>query len=257
VYQPKDKIKPFLLILTGMLFSLGAHAAEETRWYDVEVILFAQTSQDYRDSEHWPVDYTLPKLEGSRELLSSTTASRNGEPVAFRRLTSAELGMRADADRVKRASDLELLAHFGWRQPGLAEDQAIPVHISNKLLEPSFAEKTDGMQRLDGTLTLILSRYLHMKADLLFREPLEDSAAGYLSGTDNAATDPTATQVEGNTDNFAFANEPTQELPHYRVYRLQDSVRMRSDETHYMDHPVFGVVVQVRPYELPQKDDAQ
>lgn len=246
MFQPKDKTKPFLLLVAGMLLSMGIHA-EETRWYDVEVILLAQKSQDYRNSEHWPADYSQPKLEGSRELLSSATRpSRNGEPVAFRRLSSSELKMRADAGRIKRASDLELLAHFGWRQPGLAEERAIPVHISDKLLARPAPEELGQMQELNGTLTLILSRYLHVKADLLYREPTDESAGGYAQTI--VPTDSMDAQA-GQGKNGYMLNQasPAPQQSRYQVYRLQQSVRMRSGETHYMDHPVFGVVVQVRP----------
>ncbi len=253
MYQPKDMFKSLLLTVT-LLFSVAVQADDETRWYDVEVILFAQTSQDYRDSEHWPADYTQPSIEGSRELLSSATRSHNGQPVAFRRLTSAELDMRADAGRIKRASDLELLAHFGWRQPGLAEDQAIPIHLSNRLLEAPAAGASGEQQRLDGTLTLILSRYLHVKADLLLREPLDENDTVYQPEAASTPAGSTEIQDKENADTFAFTPEPMQEQPRYRVYRLQQSVRMRSDEIHYMDHPVFGVVVQVRPYEQTTSD---
>ena len=35
------------------------------------------------------------------------------------------------------------------------------------------------------------------------------------------------------------------------LFRLTQTRRMRSGELHYLDHPLFGLLVQVRPYELP------
>lgn len=180
-------IKVLLLPLLALLFSTASQA-EETRWYDVEVLLFVQQSQDYRNSEQWPVDYTEPPLEGSRELRSSGS---------FRRLSQAELKRRGDAGRIKRASDLRLLAHFGWRQPGLPRERAVPIRIN------------DMVPGLSGTLTLILSRYLHIETDLLYRE-----------GPD-------------------------------RAYPMQQSRRMRSDELHYLDHPVIGMAIEVRRANTP------
>jgi hypothetical protein len=37
-----------------------------------------------------------------------------------------------------------------------------------------------------------------------------------------------------------------------RLFRLTESRRMRSRELHYFDHPLFGVMVEVRPVELPE-----
>ncbi|MFO7592486.1 MAG: CsiV family protein [Pseudomonadota bacterium] len=146
--------KPFKLLLLPffvLFFSPALQAQEETRWYEVEVLLFEQQSESYRQSEEWPLDFTEPELEGSREL--SSTGS-------FRRLSNTELKRQGDADRIKSAADLKLLAHFGWRQPGLSREEAVPLRI----------EEVPG---LSGTLTLILSRYLHIETDLLYRETEE------------------------------------------------------------------------------------
>lgn len=183
----RKAIKLLLLPLLALLFSTALQA-ESTRWYDVEVILFVQQSENYRDSEQWPIDYTEPKLEGSRELRSSGS---------FRRLSQAELKRRGDAGRIRRASDLKLLGHFGWRQPGLPRERAVPIRINNEV------------PGLSGTLTLTLSRYLHIETDLLYRE-----GAG-------------------------------------RAYPMQQSRRMRSDELHYLDHPVIGMAVEVRRASAP------
>ena len=38
------------------------------------------------------------------------------------------------------------------------------------------------------------------------------------------------------------------------VYRLKETRRMRSDETHYLDHPQIGVIALVRMYAPPGAD---
>ena len=55
-----------LLLLPALL-----HAEQEERWYQVEIIIFSQNNPEYHDSELWPLDYTLPDLEKSRELVKS------------------------------------------------------------------------------------------------------------------------------------------------------------------------------------------
>jgi hypothetical protein len=40
------------------------------------------------------------------------------------------------------------------------------------------------------------------------------------------------------------------------TYALDERRRMRSGELHYFDHPAFGVLVEVRPYEAPAPEPA-
>lgn len=223
-----------LLLPLLLIVSAGSHAQEATRWYDVEVLLFVQQSKHYRASEQWPADYTEPQLSESKRLLSASSSAT--KPVAFSRLGAGELQLRADAARIQSAPDLELLAHFGWRQPGLPQDKAIPIRLSEELL--NSPARQGELPRLSGTLKLILSRYLHIETDLLYREPA------------------TTVQDEGmgsGQDLFQLAqqqDEAGRQQSLYRVYRLEQSRRMRSGELHYLDHPVFGMAIKVSPYKL-------
>ncbi len=65
---------------------------------------------------------------------------------------------------------------------------------------------------LEGTIRFFMSRHLHLDVDLLFR----DVAAG-----------------AGNV-----------------IYRLNEQRKLKSQETHYFDHPRLGVLVRVMPLEL-------
>jgi hypothetical protein len=83
------------------------------------------------------------------------------------------------------------------------------------------SEATAGVApALDGAIRVSRSRFLHIDVDLLYREP---GAAG--AGT-------------------------TAEL-----FRLQQTRRINSGEVHYFDHPVFGVLVKLTPYEPPGQKD--
>lgn len=268
---------PKLLLLLLLVVSGSASAAQEApRWYDVEVILFAQKSQSYRDSEVWPVDYTLPDIENAKELVQ-LPAGRElpAKPMAFRQLTPDELKLSDDAERIDKASDLDLLAHFGWRQPGLSDDQAVAVKVSiparqdeskdTAPTEGTLASQPPALPELEGTLKLILSRYLHIDADLLYREPLKAEDVQQVAAEDTPV--PTMGEVEDSNqtklpaqqqDLFMLAEQGglSEDQPHYRVYRMQQSRRMRSGELHYLDHPVFGLAVMVTPYEPPAKSPA-
>jgi hypothetical protein len=51
------------------------------------------------------------------------------------------------------------------------------------------------------------------------------------------------------TTRIATADNPT---PTLQRFRMKQHRRMRSGEIHYLDHPMFGVVVLATPYEPPK-----
>ena len=63
-----------------------------------------------------------------------------------------------------------------------------------------------------GTIRLYVARYLHVEAHLIYENPYAANQA---------------------------------------LFELRESRRMRSGELHYFDHPVFGALVRVTPYQPP------
>lgn len=272
-----------LLILPALL-----HAEQEDRWYQVEVIVFSQNNPEYHASELWPLDYTLPNLEQSRELVNPEPLNASQPallPQPFSLVSAESLRLKETARRMQNASDVKLVLHLGWLQPGLAEEQAVAVHIYEGMQETATTTATNTKPasptvppmlvegeistppRLDGTLRLILSRYLHIQSDLLWREPLPASQLSFATEQppENRATELDYTQpaamandgtlvMNSETVNSSQSGEVTTEATadssalNYQVYRLQQSRRMRSNEVHYLDHPLFGIIVQVTPY---------
>ncbi len=84
--------------------------------------------------------------------------------------------------------------------------------------------------RLEGTVRLVLSRYLHLEPDLRY----------YTGET----TQPVQ-QAGGDSAFYSMTLQPV-------VYRLEQSRRLRSGELHYFDHPAFGILARVTPYQPPK-----
>jgi len=258
-----------LLTLLSLLALAQPAQAElaDVRWYDVEILLFAQTNQDYRNSETWPIDYTAPDIENARELLPQDKASRDpAQPMPFRLLDADELRLNTDAERIDKAPDLQLLGHFGWRQPGMPQQSALAIRVDQALLDrvnALTAAAEGGMAvtekpKIEGTLRLILSRYLHIETDLLLKEPLDEAPmsndaqqANVLLFSEPAAGASLTPGQGQEPDLFAMAEENAAQAP-YRVYFMHQSRRMRSGELHYLDHPVFGMAIKVTPYQPPK-----
>jgi hypothetical protein len=91
-------------------------------------------------------------------------------------------------------------------------------------------------------------------------EQMPMSEGGELANAqpETTAANGNAVAMNGETGEMSAGNEAMPadtadiDLLKYRVFRLQQSRRMRSSEIHYLDHPLFGVIAQVTPYELPQ-----
>ena len=91
---------------------------------------------------------------------------------------------------------------------------------------------------LDGTVRLHRGRHLHLEFDLL-----------YSPAPVPATVEPAAVGLE--------PLEPEEAAVEIRSYRLREKRRIETNELHYFDHPIFAVIAQVTPWELPPDDKTQ
>ena len=92
------------------------------------------------------------------------------------------------------------------------------------------------------------ARYLHVKADLLYYRPLDSDASAPVPPASDADTAP----VLNSPDTALIEQLLAEEDAAPRLFRLTESRRMRSRELHTIDHPLFGVLVEAWPVELPE-----
>ncbi|MGC1955873.1 MAG: CsiV family protein, partial [Gammaproteobacteria bacterium] len=86
---------------------------------------------------------------------------------------------------------------------------------------------------VDGSFVLYRSRYLHVLADLVLYHA---DPSAFPSKVQPPA-------LHGGREAIAASSPPQP-----RRFRLSEHRRMRSGELHYLDHPVFGLLVQITPY---------
>ena len=225
--------------LAAVFLLLSAAAiAEEPEWYTVEMIIFERLGTV--PTEYWPFEPGSPEFTETIELFWTAT----GEPRAFTRLGARDLELGDIYRRLQSLPDLNPVLHIGWRQPGYAREEARTVHLRSS--DPG----TFGIERVptvEGTARLHRSRYLHLLLDLRYHKPApsEEQAAD----ADPSSPGPLETES---------ADVPeTETAPQVPVhFRLTESRRMRSRELHYIDHPLFGVIVQIIPYEQPAASES-
>lgn len=231
--------------LLGLLFSLSAQAAD---FYRVEVVIVGYFDENSAASEHWPVvleesitdadDTATPEGEDAALLFSEVsepqsvtdtddTANEVPDPTAGLILPAEGLDFRSAAQRFNYRQDMQVLWHQAWIEKIQDKDNAIAHDIDIR------GEKNGLESQVTGTLSLYKSRFLHIQPDL----KLQQNVQGYIDNPE----DP-------------YSSE-RQWLP-IRATRIDRSRRMRSDEIHYLDHPLLGIVAKVTPVETAEEETA-
>ena len=177
------------------------------------------------------------------------------------------------ADRLDRSNDYRVLLHVGWNQPGFSDDEAPAVHLGTLGALAGSEERTagPGWEDVEGAVRFWRRRFLHVDVDLSFGDieawrKRQEGAAPARSGGESAVpgltmagprTGPPALPAEDSTGpaggsaaeddeaetdakRMAGVDEPL------RVARLTRSLRLRSGRLHYLDHPLFGVLLVIR-----------
>lgn len=145
--------------------------------------------------------------------------------------------------------------------PAPGEPGRLPEFLVNEETAPELARP------LDGVVQLSVSRYLHLDLDLLYlpenlnQAVLGETPAATREWTEqerfereqrhNALLDALARGDITLAEAEILALEPDQ--PVFHGFRLNHYRRLRSDEIHYFDHPVFGAIVKVTPREVPAR----
>ena len=217
------------LVVAAAVVQAAGGAAQDP-WYDVELIVFEYKGPPGDGSELWSVDPGTPDLDNAAEpvVLSGAppdvgapTAAKRGSPapVAFQVLDASTFKLKAVEGRLERSTAYAPLLHVAWRQPiSSAPAKGVRVHGG-----PGAGE---GVDTIDGVVRLSRGRFLQAGIDLLYRKPGGEAVTG-----------------DASSHNMRQAN----------VFRLQQAKRIRGGETTYFDHPRFGALLLLTPFDAQAK----
>ena len=221
--------------------------------------------------------------------------------------------MRGKAALMERGGRYTVLFHETWVQPVGPEKRSLPIVLDR-------SGDTQEWSRLQGTINLFLSRYLHVQTNLWLNtageylpgtwqmpapplgppsliieeqelidlatatgempqssRPGAEEAADALevnaSGTDIARQSETPmasgllTQETGDGLTAPYSNDSITGLeggesaeavspiyPYRHAVLLEQTRRMRSNEIHYIDHPLMGVIIKFTPITAEELD---
>lgn len=116
--------------------------------------------------------------------------------------------LAAAANELTKDGRFRILAYYSWIQAADAKSASKPIRLRG-----TNARNPD---ELTGTLRLYLSRYLHLDLNLNYEE---ETAGGGLTGAGSGMV----------------------------TYRINEQRRIKSQETHYFDHPKFSVLLRLTP----------
>ena len=170
------------------------------------------------------------------------------------------ISMNADPDADPDAhpdadsnADADTETTDGSAADGSAAEETVPAFDGGAGDAPTLSSRIDfardpSQVAIDGTLRVHRARYLHVQADLLYYRPLDDDGNTPVSTEDG----PTTIPAPDSPDTAFIEQLLAEEDVAPRLFRLTESRRMRSRELHYLDHPLFGVLVEAWPVELPE-----
>jgi hypothetical protein len=281
------------LFLYTMPVQADESLPEQTPWYQIEIILFEHTDSSYIQSEKWSEEPIQSDTSNSIELydpdnpdnaaipgnaaIANDTAKDNDITAQTESLTpyvlikdKEKFKLLGAYNSIRRSSREKDILYLAWMQPTVSRDKAQAVHIHGgteypndtyptyplpyENIQPSTSgeapvqelvpegiavpmnEGSDSLlgpppsatvNQVDGNITLSVSRYLHIWTDIVYSHPVKQ----------------------------VFSSDPN--AKEYKLIRfpMKQHRRMRSNEIHYLDHPLFGILVLVTPVELPKPEE--
>lgn len=276
-WRPAFRLVPALALCLPMLAQAQLYSYDGNRWYEMEVLVFRHIAGENRVTERaiplpatgtpeavtspgfplrelssplrdFLVDFDAILLrETDLDLVAPAAAEpygpqpQNSGSGSFRlmdlardpwvALTDASRQLARDAQRLRDSGSHELLWHQVWRQPMLGAAQTPAIDINTALDEMNKTARMAGevvgpSESIQGSIRFTSFNQSTLRVSLALT--LAPVAATPLSPS-------------------PFSMAPTV-LPGWTLDEQRDIL---PETYHYFDTPAFGVLLQVRPYELP------
>lgn len=283
------KLLPLALILTS--FSTLA----ETRWFEVEVLLFERNIDMNKfiesiPSEHKDIDVSnrinliipqynknciknMPCLhQKSPVLMNEYNFNKN---TKFTNVEKSELKLTKQRLRLNKHDSFKPLFHGAWRMPISSQSVQLPLHIfaGENFSLPEMTrlvavkteldasndndELTEDQKRvnaeikalkdtwaIDGNLKISLDHYLNVDSQFLVRREISEDESKSISEIE-VLSDENGVEIIKESDQI---QENTQHTI-LKEMLFDQKRRLKSEEIHYFDHPLMGMIIQIRKIE--------
>ncbi len=199
--------------------------------YAIEVILFANKAGLQQSAERFNFNHKIPTPTNGLDLTNTNSSSQ------WQALAEDEYILKNVVKKLKRSGNYRILKHIAWRQPVVDKSESRPISIQagrdftdqypeQAYRQVEFGDTSTSSARdskvfeLDGTINVVITRYVHFYSDLVYRLPRKIPP------------------------DISDALNRGQALVDYSV---RSHRRMRSRELHYIDHPLVGILIEATP----------
>lgn len=158
------------------------------------------------------------------------------ESRGIRLIPPEEYQLQSTWNRLKQLAAYRPLMHTAWIQPTV-EQEATKAFPLRRIGDPPL--------RLEGAISLYLSRFLHMAVDL----SLEQKAPQLMPATEERVR-----QDDDSGSRAALSFDPVF-IAQSTFYRIEEDRIVRNNELRYFDHPKFGVIAKITRIEQEVPED--
>ena len=280
-----QSLKVFTICILSFYFSSSSYSQE--RWFQIELSIFTNENILGRNAEYWePSDSKLSHPSNARKLTSlgdfldyeqgSIETLIEDDPLSqedienivredqlkniqpnvnidspdfklidfsrddFVQLSPDESDFQQTNRTLERDSEHRLLFHGLWRQAVQQKSNAVPIYIEGGLAYGDYHE-------LQGSATI---RFNESEDRLVIDAQLWLIEFSIIKTSELDWTLPEIPETlkpQNSATSLAltyYAN---------KVYSMNQSREMRSNEFHYLDHPAMGIIILVKPYDVPSE----
>ncbi len=127
--------------------------------------------------------------------------------------------LKSAVSRLNRRQDYQVLVNMSWQQQ-LPDNQTQYIQVTG-------GQNYDDVNQIDGIISINKSRYFDIGTKLILTEP-----TSYL-------------------EQIGPANYANNTPAYVRMFKMRQSLRIRSNQIGYIDHPLFGVLIKIVPLKAP------
>lgn len=220
-------MKHTFCLLLGLLMALPALAADPV--YEIEVLAFQrQVAPATSGEEDWGASAHRPDLDEGFSL----------DMIGGLPLGQSDLRLNSAATRLNRQAAYKVILHEAWRQPVGTRASAPFLHLTGGAT--LSGQDGEALPQLDGLIRLYRDPQLYLQSDLLLRRLLNKPLLSPQPPAPLAATNAVVHVVKPLVPAATPAGQVLGEFPN------QDLRHIKEGEIAYIDHPLFGLLVQVR-----------
>lgn len=219
----------------------SAPLAPTPNWYDVEIIVFANTDPQAGVLESWPADPGVPDWNSAVPLKPAASG------LPYMQLPDSGLHLNSVWRKLQRSSDYSPLLRSAWAQPAIDRASALFVRVGTapaanapttavSVAPPANApldipNSVYGIAKLSTT-----GPYLHFDLDLVYCGP---PAKHVIAATAATAGSP--------PPSASASPAPVASAPACQPYRLRQDRKLDAGKLNYFDNPMFGALVLITP----------